>query len=74
MSIYGDFILPRVLLQSADQLTIMVGLYLFQSASYAQNWGIFTAGAILAALPVLLIYMLLQNHIIGGLTAGSVKL
>lgn len=74
MAIYGDFILPRVLLQSADQLTIMVGLYLFQSADYAQNWGIFTAGAILAALPVLALYMLLQRYIIGGLTAGAVKL
>src|SRR5687768_5045428 len=48
MGIYGDFVLPRVLLQSADKLTIMVGLYLFQSADYAQNWGIFTAGAVIA--------------------------
>lgn len=74
MAIYGDFILPRVLLQSADKLTIMVGLYLFQSASYAQNWGVFTAGAILAALPILVMYLLLQNYIIGGLTTGAVKL
>lgn len=74
MAIYGDFILPRVLLQSADKLPIMVGLYLFQSADYAQNWGIFTAGAVVAALPILLLYMLLQNYIIGGLTSGAVKL
>ncbi|MBN1967067.1 MAG: sugar ABC transporter permease [Anaerolineae bacterium] len=74
MAIYGDFILPRVLLQSADQLPIMVGLYLFQSADYAQNWGIFTAGAVVAAVPILLLYMLLQNYIIGGLTSGAVKL
>ncbi|MBX3081610.1 MAG: sugar ABC transporter permease [Anaerolineae bacterium] len=74
MAIYGDFVLPRVLLQSADKLTIMVGLYLFQSADYAQNWGIFTAGAVIAALPVLVIYLLLQRYIIGGLTSGAVKL
>jgi arabinogalactan oligomer / maltooligosaccharide transport system permease protein len=74
MAIYGDFVLPRVLLQSADKLTIMVGLYLFQSADYAQNWGIFTAGAVVAAVPVLAIYMLLQKYIIGGLTSGAVKL
>lgn len=74
MAIYGDFVLPRVLLQSADNLTIMVGLYLFQSADYAQNWGIFTAGAVIAALPVLVIYLLLQRYIIGGLTSGAVKL
>lgn len=73
MGIYGDFILPRVLLKSSDKLTIMVGLYLFQSADYAQNWGVFTAGAIVAALPVIVIYMALQNYIISGLTAGALK-
>lgn len=74
MAIYGDFILPRVILQSTDKLTIMVGLYFFQSADYAQNWGIFTAGAVVAALPVLVMYLLLQKYIIGGLTSGAVKL
>jgi arabinogalactan oligomer / maltooligosaccharide transport system permease protein len=74
MATYGDFVLPRVLLTSADQLTIMVGLYLFQSADYAQNWGVFTAGAVIAALPLLAFYLLLQRYIIGGLTAGAVKL
>ncbi len=73
MGIYGDFVLPRVLLSSADKLTIMVGLYLFQSADYAQNWGVFTAGAIVAALPVIGLYLLLQDYIISGLTAGSIK-
>lgn len=74
MGIYGDFVLPRVLLQSSDKLTIMVGLYLFQSADYAQNWGVFTAGAVVAALPILVAYLLLQKYIIGGLTSGAVKL
>lgn len=74
MAVYGDFILPRVLLQSANNLTIMVGLYLFQSADYAQNWGIFTAGAVVAALPILVLYLLLQRYIVGGLTTGAVKL
>lgn len=74
MAIYGDFVLPRVLMQSSDKFTVMVGLYLFQSADYAQNWGVFTAGAVIAALPILGIYMLLQRYIIGGLTAGAVKL
>jgi ABC-type maltose transport system permease subunit len=74
MAVYGDFILPRVLLQSADKLTVMVGLYLFQSADYAQNWGMFTAGAVVAAMPILLLYLLLQKYIIGGLTTGAVKL
>lgn len=73
MGIYGDFVLPRVILSSADKLTIMVGLYLFQSADYAQNWGVFTAGAIVAALPVIVIYLLLQDYIISGLTSGSIK-
>jgi arabinogalactan oligomer/maltooligosaccharide transport system permease protein len=47
---------------------------MFQSADYAQNWGIFTAGAVIAALPILLLYLLLQRYIIGGLTSGAVKL
>jgi arabinogalactan oligomer/maltooligosaccharide transport system permease protein len=71
--IYGDFIIARVLLKSSDQLTVMVGLMLFQTSRFDQDWGIITAGAVMAALPIVFIYLILQGYVISGLTAGSVK-
>ena len=37
------------------------------------NWGLFAAGAVLSAIPVLALFLFLQKYIVGGLTAGSVK-
>lgn len=73
ISSYGDFVIARVLLKSSDQLTVMVGLQLFQTDRFDQDFGIITAGAVLAAIPIILIYIPLQKHVINGLTAGSVK-
>ncbi len=70
---YGDFILARVLLKSTEKYTLMVGLQIFTSGQFSQKWGQFTAGALLGALPIMLIYLLLQDQIVGGLTRGSVK-
>jgi len=70
---YGDFVLARVLLKSTEQYTLMVGLQIFTSGQFAQNWGEFTAGALIGALPIMIIYLVLQDQIVGGLTQGSVK-
>ncbi len=70
---YGDFILARILLKSTDQYPLMVGLFIFTSGQFSQKWGPFAAGALLGALPIMLIYLLLQDQIVGGLTQGSVK-
>lgn len=70
---YGEFVLARVLLKSSEQYTLMVGLQIFAGAQFQQRWGVFAAGALLGALPIMLIYLLLQDHIIGGLTQGAVK-
>jgi ABC-type maltose transport system permease subunit len=70
---YGDFILARVLLKSTEQYTVMVGLQIFTSGQFSQKWGQFTAGALIAALPIMIIYLVLQDKIVGGLTQGSVK-
>ena len=70
---YGDFVIARVLLKSSDKLTVMVGLMLFQTDRFDQDFGMITAGAVLAAIPVILIYIPLQRYVIDGLTAGSVK-
>ncbi len=70
---YGDFVIARVLLKSSDQLTVMVGLQLFQTDRFDQDFGMITAGAVLAAIPIILIYIPLQRYVIDGLTAGAVK-
>lgn len=70
---YGDFVIARVLLKSSNQLTVMVGLLLFQTDRFDRDFGMITAGAVLAAIPVILIYIPLQRYVIDGLTAGSIK-
>jgi arabinogalactan oligomer / maltooligosaccharide transport system permease protein len=70
---YGEFLLARILLKSSDSLTVMVGLYVLQANQFSKNWGLFAAGSLLAAIPVVILYLLLQDYIVGGLTSGSVK-
>jgi len=70
---YGDFVMARVLLKSQEQYTLMLGLQVFTGAQFAQRWGVFAAGALIGALPIMIIYLALQDQIVGGLTQGAVK-
>jgi ABC-type maltose transport system permease subunit len=70
---YGEFILARVLLKTTEQYTLMVGLQRFAGAQFGQRWGVFAAGALIGALPIMIIYYALQDQIVGGLTTGAVK-
>ena len=70
---YGEFIIARTLLTKREMQTAMVGLQIFTAGQYTQNWGVFAAGALIAALPIMIIYLILQDQIVGGLTQGAVK-
>ncbi len=70
---YGEFVLARVLLRSNETYTLMVGLQVFAGAQFQQRWGVFAAGALLGALPIMILYLTLQDQIVGGLTQGAVK-
>ncbi|MEL7434028.1 MAG: sugar ABC transporter permease [Chloroflexota bacterium] len=69
---FNEFVLASILL-SDDNETLMVGLFGFINDKFDRNWGMFSAGALVSAVPVVIIYLALQDQIVGGLTAGSVK-
>ncbi|HQD97748.1 MAG TPA: sugar ABC transporter permease [Propionicimonas sp.] len=70
---FGEFIIARVVLQSEENWTLAVGLFGWVSSQLDANWGQFAAGAVLAAIPVLALFLFLQKYIVSGLTAGAVK-
>jgi ABC-type maltose transport system permease subunit len=70
---YGDFLLARILLTDINQYTLMVGLQIFTAGQFDKKWGVFAAGALIGALPIMITYLSLQDQIAGGLTAGAVK-
>lgn len=73
VQLYGEFMLASIFLRDANSQTLGVGLWALQSADKNAFFGQFAAGALLASLPVVVIYMGLQKQLIGGLTSGSVK-
>ncbi|MDO5676123.1 MAG: sugar ABC transporter permease [Propionibacteriaceae bacterium] len=73
ISSFGDFILAKIVLVSEDNWTLAVGMYQWVSNQLTSRWGLFAAGVVLAAVPVLALFLALQRYIVGGLTAGSVK-
>lgn len=70
---FGEFILARIVLTSEGNWTLAVGMYAWVSDQLNANWGLFAAGAVIASLPILALFLFLQKYIVGGLTAGSVK-
>ncbi|GAA1126633.1 sugar ABC transporter permease [Microbacterium aurantiacum] len=73
IGIIGEFAIASVILTDPATQTVAIGLFQLVSGFQSQNWGVFSAGAILAALPVMVLFLLSQRYIAGGLVSGSVK-
>jgi len=69
----SEFVIASVMLTNPDSQTLAVGLFTFISQFQSKNWGVFSAGAVIAAIPVVTLFLFLQKYIVSGLTAGSVK-
>ncbi|MCU1546508.1 MAG: sugar transporter permease [Homoserinimonas sp.] len=73
ISTTNEFVVASILLIDPEKQTLAVGLYKLVSNPNYADWSAFSAGAIMAALPVMALFLFLQKYIVGGLTAGAVK-
>jgi multiple sugar transport system permease protein len=69
---WNDFLGPLVFLDSLSKYTLPVGLALFQTSYYAE-YGLTIAASVISTLPVLVVFLLFQRHIIKGISLTGMK-
>lgn len=70
---WNQFLEPLVYLRSQAMLTVPVALTLFEDPLAGPRWNVQMAATTLSVLPVLLVFLLAQKHVVSGLTAGGLK-
>lgn len=72
LSVWKEFLFAVVVFSDSAKMPIQAGLLAFQG-TYKTQWNFLMAGVIITVIPVIIVYLLLQKHVISGLTAGAVK-
>lgn len=72
LAVYNSFLWPLVVLTSNEKLTLPVGLAALYG-NYSREYGLVMAGAVLAAIPMIAVFIALRRQFIEGLTFGALK-
>jgi carbohydrate ABC transporter membrane protein 2, CUT1 family (TC 3.A.1.1.-) len=70
--IWNDYLWSLILIQSDSKKTVTLGLTSLQG-QWISSWNVIAAGALLAAVVPIIVFLLFQRYFIEGLTMGSVK-
>ena len=69
---WGDYLFVSILSQSNETQTLPIGLQTFMTSLRVQ-WGLITAGTVVAIVPTVIFFSIVQRRLVSGLTAGAVK-
>jgi multiple sugar transport system permease protein len=69
---WEDFFWPLVIMSSPDKLTAPVGLALFVVQNET-SWNLLFAGSVIATLPMILVFIVLQRHFVRGIAVTGIK-
>jgi ABC-type glycerol-3-phosphate transport system permease component len=69
---WNDFLFARVFINSIENLPLTVGVMHFFEGTHV-DWGLMMASAVLMTVPMAVLFMLMQRHLVAGFGAGAVK-
>ncbi len=72
LAFWNDYLLPSLVLTDKELLTLPLSTYSFYG-TYSADYGTIMAGLLLCVIPILILYVVLQKQIIGGVVSGAVK-
>ncbi|MBY6684661.1 carbohydrate ABC transporter permease [Rhodococcus sp. BP-149] len=70
---WNEYLWPFLMSDDSSVAPLPVGLTQLQNNDGVTNWGPVMAGTVLTMLPILVVFLALQRHMIKGLTSGAVK-
>ena len=70
---FMDYMLAAILLTNNESLTLAPGLFTLINDTRTMNQPAFAAGGLLTAIPIIILFIALQNQLVSGLAQGSVK-
>ena len=70
---WAEFVIPFILLTGPSHLPISVGILNFQGTYATNATGILAAGSVIAVLPAILLFVVLQRFIVGAFISGALK-
>ena len=70
---FMDYLLPKVLLTNPADYTLAAGLFTLTNDIRTMNEPAFAAGALITALPIVILFTVLQKHLVAGLSSGATK-
>jgi sn-glycerol 3-phosphate transport system permease protein len=70
---WNDFLWPLIITNSTEMRPLSVGIALLFQKETGTEWGVVMAGTLYVVLPVLVLFLLVQRHIVEGIAAGAVK-
>lgn len=73
LAFWNDYLLPSLVLGVKDLYTLPLSTYSFYG-TYSADYGVIMAALVLTVLPILVMYLMLQKHIIEGVVAGAIKM
>src|SRR3954467_1231556 len=73
MGSWNNFLWPTAILRSPDQQTVPLMLNALQGPPGRTAFDVLMAGSVVSLIPMLIVFLVLQRYLIGGITAGSVK-
>jgi multiple sugar transport system permease protein/raffinose/stachyose/melibiose transport system permease protein len=71
LNIWNEYILALIIFDSRKFMPLQVALQVFQG-EFVTNYPLLMAGLTIAALPIIIVYLLMQKYIIKGITSGAV--
>lgn len=72
MWIWNDFMMPYLFISSSDNFTLIMEVYK-GVGQFANNWTVMLCTMVIVLIPIVIFYLIMQKHIIAGITAGAVK-